>query len=253
MSHFSVGVIVKTPDDLVDALAPFNEQDEQYFVREPQMTLKDYMEWDKFKKSKEQYIQDLKKAYGDDFDEAKEIVYGNFNPNAKWDWYSIGGRWRYSLKVRKSAEHIKDLDLMGDTIKDQKGKYIRVDGAKIKDIKWNKILDKNKTPAALGKFWDDYVDPGLHKTEYPTEEYNAEYYLNKYKTKEQYVNLYSKFYTYALYDDITEEWIEPGEVGWFGTNNSTIDSLKEYVNKFYEIIESPDYQDYWFIVVDCHI
>ena len=32
-------------------------------------------------------------------------VYSSYNPNSKWDWYSVGGRWRNSIKT-KSGEFV---------------------------------------------------------------------------------------------------------------------------------------------------
>lgn len=64
------------------------------------------------------------KAYwceGDKFDEEGNII-STHNPDSKWDYYQIGGRWNNML-LTKSGE--------------------RVNFAKIKDIDWEKMKEEN--------------------------------------------------------------------------------------------------------------
>ena len=63
----------------------------------------------------------------------------------------------------------------------------------------------------------------------------------------------SLFYTHDLLDGPNDIWYSMGDMGWFGLDAATRESFEEYVYKFYEIIQRPEYQDYWFIMVDCHI
>ena len=75
----------------------------------------------------------------------------------------------------------------------------------------------------------------------------------KHSNKENYIMKQSTFYTHDLLDGIEGEWHTMGDMGWFGCDNATGSSLDNYLNKFYGIIRNPEYQDYWFIVVDCHV
>ena len=77
MSHFSVAVFSRTPGDVEALLAPFNEQvapGDPYAV----------------------FVRD-ESGQHDETGQAKGYWR---NPNARWDWWVIGGRWRGLLLLR---------------------------------------------------------------------------------------------------------------------------------------------------------
>lgn len=259
MSHFTVGVIVRRPEDLENALAKYNEQDEDFMIREVNWTKELYI-----KKHKEDYPatdltdeeiwQEAREAYGMENSD-DENIYGYYNPDARWDWWVLGGRWRYQLKVRKNTPHLKDRDFFAGEPRKQRGKYRWCDAAPIKDILWSHL--NRATPERIeqmSRFWDVVVD-GAEKRE--DEDFGfhwkGEYYREMYGTKENYIMKENTFYTHDLLDGINDEWYTMGDMGWFGCDNSTRESFEEYLRDFYEIIQRPEYQDYWFCVVDCHI
>jgi hypothetical protein len=48
----------------------------------------------------------------------KEDLYDNTNPNGKWDWYSLGGRWSDFFKIKNKETCLdcalkKDIDFEG--------------------------------------------------------------------------------------------------------------------------------------------
>lgn len=259
MSHFTVGVIVKNPRDLEETLAPYCEQDENYMVRDIEWFKDDYIRYYKEQNqdtclTDEAIWEAVKIEYGPERCD-EEHIYCYYNPDARWDWWVIGGRWRYKLKVPKDVEQIKDMDFFAGEPRKQKGKNRWVDGAKIKDIKW---ADMNRPTTEqlknMGRFWDVVVDGA------PKEEgedfgfhYKGEYYKDMYGTKENYIMKECMFYTHDLLDGINNEWYTMGDMGWFGCDASTRESFEDYLRDFYEIIQRPEYQDYWFIMVDCHI
>ena len=55
------------------------------------------------------------------------------NPNAKWDWYSIGGRWSGSLLLksgeRSDAARIKDIFFIEQT--EHKGMTVEIEGYQV--------------------------------------------------------------------------------------------------------------------------
>jgi hypothetical protein len=260
MSHFTVGVIVRKPEDLIDALAPYCEQDENYMIREVNWTREDYIKYHRLDyptldQTDDEIWAEARESYGlENSDE--ENIYGYYNPNARWDWWSIGGRWRYRLKVLKTAEHIKDQDMFfGGEPKKQRGKYRWCDGAKIKDIRWADMNHVSREQMKCSaRFWDVVVD-GAEPA--PDENFGfhwrGEYYRELYGTKENFIMKDNLFHTHDLLDGITNEWYTSGDMGWFGCDAATGDSLNDYLQDFYEIIQRPEYQDYWFIMVDCHI
>lgn len=254
MSHFTVGIITRDPHRIDTLLEPYCEGDEYYYEKELYMDRDQYIEEYKINNPDTTLTDDeIYETAKDSYSGVEEDgIYDYYNPDAKWDWYEIGGRWANSLKIPKNCESYDGQHYGESNNPKGKGRYRWVDGAKIKDICWAEM--NHLTKEALkshSDFWDKYVlngdpdyDPGFA--------YKREYYLDRYKTKENYIMKQSTFATHSL---LIEEdgWYEVGEMGWFGVDDSTADSENDYLTKFYDIINNPTYNDYWFIVVDCHI
>ena len=182
----------------------------------------------------------------------KDGIYDYYNPDAKWDWYEIGGRWPNSLKVKKDAQFNMGGHYGKMGTPEGKGRYRWVDAAPLCEIEWdlmNTVSPKQKKKAS--EFWDKYVlnqDPN-YDAKFA---YKREYYLDRYKTKEEYIKRTNIFTTHDLLVE-DREWITIEDMGWFGYDDSTYDSETDYIKQFYDIVKAPEYQNYWFVVVDCHI
>lgn len=61
---------------------------------------------------------------------------------------------------------------------------------------------------------------------------------------------FNRLRCYAFLDQ--RGWIQPGELGWFGTSHASADSYAAYCKAFDSWIRDGDSQD-WLVVVDCHI
>lgn len=95
MSHFSVLVV---GDNVEAQLAPFQENNMSDCPRE-YMKFKAYpMGDDSYDKGKWFDSEEEARAAGFDADEG----YWE-NPNKKWDWFSVGGRWTGFFKVKQGA------------------------------------------------------------------------------------------------------------------------------------------------------
>lgn len=168
-----------------------------------------------------------------------------YNPNSKWDWYQIGGRWSGYFKLKpgtdgKKGEHrAKQLD---PTIPDLPDDV--ADIAKVKDINWEgmnaaklekatKNWSEYEAKIAAGEKVDPYWDYGIEKDD----------------TKEQYIKRKSSIATFAVVHN--GEWYERGEMGWWGIVSNE-KSTEEWETKFDSIIQSLDTEDE-VTVVDCHI
>ena len=151
-----------------------------------------------------------------------------YNPDSKWDWYSIGGRW----------------DGMFDK---ENGENTLL----IKDIKWDNSTEEEKE--YYKRYWEVVVEGQPLKEDEDKMKffslYKKEYYIDFYHTKEEYVERATKNHTYAV---ITPEgeWIAPGEMGWFSSSESPDDQNK-YEEWFYKYME--EHPDYYLTLVDCHI
>ncbi len=102
MSHFTVMVIGPNPEE---QLAPYHEYEctgvkDQYVV---------FVEPDESEEDLKKEFEENKESY-DSFDEFMGDYYGYekhegkfgkwTNPNSKWDWYQLGGRWTGFFKLK---------------------------------------------------------------------------------------------------------------------------------------------------------
>ena len=283
MSHFTVAVITDSIEKLESMLAPYNENIEvkpyidktkEEIINEAkerqQRALKrkeDGKELDKYdleyinaKTDEELYKCDI---YDDDEYDENGNHLTTYNPDSKWDWYSIGGRWRNLLLTKADNEDcisetsLEDLINGGANLrKEVPDGYKWCDGARIKDIDFNKAIEFRDTYNKEIRFWELYVEEQKPKNEEEQEMikfqlYKKEYYIERYGTKENYAKVESTFHTWALLDETG--WHEKGEMGWFGMNNSTKDSELLFIDKFTETLNKPENQDKYLIIVDCHI
>ena len=69
------------------------------------------------------------KGWGYDLDEDENLV-TTYNPNSKWDWYSMGGRWDNYIYLKE---------------KDDEGNAIQVNQAYFDEIDWEYMIE-HKTP-----------------------------------------------------------------------------------------------------------
>ena len=182
----------------------------------------------------------VKKVYGREINEDGDLI-STYNPDSKWDWYEVGGRWEGELRLKNGAP---------------------VNGGPAGLIDWDAIF--STTPAAAKKnaaFWDEYVlgnipegveDEGKYlQGKFGYIFYRREYYLEFYKTKEEYVRRMGLWSTYAVLDD--KGWHEPGAMGWWGCSSSTPESKKDWEDNFRSrFIDTLDPEDH-VLVIDCHI
>lgn len=105
MSHFTVLVIGNNPEE---QLAPFQENNMGDCPREymefDDMTeelQKDYAEEDEKTKSEYPTFDQYASEYHGYKKDREKGVYGRWhNPNSKWDWYVLGGRWNGYFKTK---------------------------------------------------------------------------------------------------------------------------------------------------------
>ena len=56
----------------------------------------------------EECYKETKSWYGDDEIDEEGNLYSTYNPNSKWDWYEIGGRWNNGLVTKEGTETNED-------------------------------------------------------------------------------------------------------------------------------------------------
>lgn len=278
MSHFTVAVIT-ADGNYEQALAPFDENIKvEPYIQETRESIIQRLKERKLDVDSGQsdsFIQEdlanvdwnnddsILKAYmdywkdGEQFDKNGNLL-TTYNPQAKWDWYSLGGRWCGSLKLKHPVDYTKQsepslLQLMDDTktVIDTLSDELLTDHAQVKDIDFSPNL---KDVEFHKRFWE------INVLEYPLKEgedaktydsfYNKKYYLENYGDMDTYIKCNTEFFTYALL--YHGQWLEPGTMGWFGCSNANKESYAQYRQKFFEIINNLNPED-WISVVDCHI
>lgn len=158
----------------------------------------------------------------------KDRVTGKYgyweNPNAKWDWWDIGGRFGGWKGVAEGK--VEDFDFTPD------------------EDDYNKAI----------RFWELVVEgqPLKEDEKMPFNIYKPEYFIKRYGDKETYATINSQFTTFAV---ITPdgEWHEPGTMGWFGCSSDTPEEgLAWDLNYKERFIETAD-PEWYLTIVDCHI
>lgn len=272
MSHFTVLVVTKD-GDYEKALAPFDEtlevepyisETKEEIIQNEKVRYERYKqglsngendEWfEKYNKGVDWSDDDsiIKHYYEYWSDEEHDEDYNRlstYNPNSKWDWYSLGGRWINTLKLKEKVAPIAES--RPSLIQFELPEDGYTDHAQMKDIDFTPSKKEIKNAE---RFWEVVVEEQPLRPDEKEEDFHTwwkkEYYLDKYGSKEEYVRCQTELFTYALLYE--GEWIEPGEMGWFGMENSTKDSNEWYRERFREIVSNLSPEDY-ISVIDCHI
>lgn len=199
-----------------------------------------------------------------------------FNPNAKWDWYSIGGRWSGFFKPKSGASG--QLGKPGTFNNQPEEGY--VDSLKLQDIDIeaminHKMVEANKTydkieellkgrtfpswNAIRDKHGDDIQAARVefHNNEVVSDflEANFDIWGDFYETfghsRDEYVEKCKNrtMVPFAVVKD--GKWYEKGEMGWFGCSSNEM-SQDDWNKQFWDMINSLD-PDTQITIVDCHI
>lgn len=295
MSHFTVIVIGNA---IEEQLQPYHEY-ECTDIRDKYVVWVDSTE--EVKTEWEEAGADIKEAYKDmdDYAEAyygyeKKYVdgkptYGRFtNPNKKWDWWVIGGRWSGYFKLRPGAAGMAGTKSW--TNRDNPSKPGYCDSARAGDIDFDGM--RAEAGERAGKEWDlfhkhvgDSVQ-GFRKWDevYKTEdseatqlEYHAQPLRKRIEELRSDMSLRSEDREFFFWCRVEEylcdrdtfvqqardravapyavvhegRWLAKGEMGWFGHSDDKC-TQEDWNRKVNELIDSLP-ADTWLTLVDCHI
>ena len=117
--HFSLAVFHYPDENLESLLDPFCEgtEVESHIIYTRQEAI-DYARTN-FQRCKESSDEECWKFMAEEAHDTDEEgnIYSTSNPDAKWDWWEIGGRWPGMLKVgdsRRNSAFVKDIDFDAD-------------------------------------------------------------------------------------------------------------------------------------------
>jgi hypothetical protein len=178
-------------------------------------------------------------------------VYSTYNPNSKWDWYSLGGRWSGEFKLKQGRAGVCGNPGRGES----SPKWGYADQALKGDIDFDLM-----TSEKLKKYTENYnafeakliEDPEM-KTFNAYFEFGIENKGDKKnfipETLEEYLNSRVEFSTFAVIK--YGKWYERGEMGWWGPVLEEKES-SVWNDEFKKLIDSvPD--DTLLSMYDCHI
>lgn len=251
MSHYAVLVLHEEEQNIEDMLAPYNEnlEVEPYlkytideglkYVKEEYVPYNDYMK----DYSDKQLIEWLSK--NDGYILRPDGFYTTYNPNSKWDWWQIGGRFSSKLVLTDEAVKTKYPNYSD---------YSYTSSAPLSCIEWFHPLteeEKNK----IRRKWEIYIynyplKEGEEKDKYFF--YNSEYYKARYKDVETDIKLQemTRFYAIVTPDGM---WHAPAQMGWFGCSLGKPDEELEWDLNFYNNFIKDADKNLIATVVDCHI
>ena len=194
-------------------------------------------------------------------------AYGYYsNPNAYWDWYSIGGRWPFQFLVKETAERItgeRSWDDEDTECKAPEG-YVWVCGARKKDIAWElmkecELQNARKTYALLAHAFNSGEVPKdcpwWRITEDGVFSFLTQLYF-KGESEEEYLRRNGLAAEQRMlpgaYSFIRDgEWNAKGDMGWWGISSNDKEP-KTWRQMMADYIDSiPD--DHFIVGIDCHI
>jgi hypothetical protein len=233
----------------------------------------------------EEFLEKYHSYKESDFKNGKPGYYTN--PNSKWDWYQIGGRWTgfFNAKNHNEAKQgekswtVKE-EVSGVDIIQKKNIDIESmkEEAKIEADKYWEVLLKYYPDLTMfpQKSWSDCVDEyknknldkfdrdAVIKIEENQENFNKETIQSLSKELNFFLSspvdffckgnkdLFYKKITYNKFGTFAilkdDFWYQKGELGWFGTASNEDSNWEE---TFFEIFESIN-ENHWLTLIDYH-
>lgn len=182
------------------------------------------------------------------------------NPDKKWDWWTVGGRWSGSLLTRdgKRCDQARKADvdfaamlagLAKDAGEDWDAAASIINGESFES--WDAVSERLKDePKGIEKareiYWAQPVVQRLKENDRFSFRDDLSNYL---KSREQFVRERSRRNLVQFAVLVDGKWHERGEMGWWATVRNEKGDWEDQYEKL--VASVPD--DRWLTVVDCHI
>jgi len=229
MSHFSVAVIHRKDQDIEELLAPYDENIEvkPYVIMTRQEAIAHARKYHGLGKSAtdEDCWKSTAEGYHNKTDKDGNI-YSTYNPNSKWDWWEIGGRFHGLLLVNGKPANtgiIRDIDF----------------SPRLKRYKYAR------------KVWETVIE-GKRKCESIFLPCTQKELLEAYPDKESFARNKSLFSTFAVVAP-DGKWYEVGQMGWWGLSSETVAEERDWNEHYKERFIDPANPEMYITIVDCHI
>lgn len=218
-------------------------------------------------------------------DEGGMFTISTYPKGAKWDWHEVGGRWAGSLQLKEGVTPAMPLNFSWgweDVPDYERPGPDKADRAQARDIDWDSArLIAAAEADVLYDRWEKFLaefgqpprwepqgqaDIAAYREAHNADPRTAAFREafkdslgifgspNDFKaTREEHIE-YAAAGAAPCFAMLVpgEGWMEPGKMGWFGTDSSTDDDVLDYRRKANQIIDALP-PDTWVTVVDCHI
>lgn len=197
-------------------------------------------------------------------------AYGYYeNPNSKWDWYTVGGRWACMLPDLSSgalvdAIQVKNLDVQRlndialENMRKWWAKYVLY-----REVK-NGHLETKDIPSELHTDVTFFIpnnlrDMGLVKCIKQREFIDGkwtggEWDENVISSFEDLASNYKWFFEFGTWAVLDKNgWHEKGDMGWWGLSSATPESRKQFAQSYFDNFIKDEDPETCLAVVDCHI
>lgn len=227
MSHYSVAVFSKTPDEVDALLAPFNEDVDAG---------SEYAE----------FVQDEEC----DMDHiAGKCGYWH-NPDGKWDYHELAGRFRGQLKLKAGCTGVRAPWDPLDTPRTIPSDHC--DQARVADCDFS--VDAQMHQKGM-RFWEVVVEGSpLRENESASDfrtRFSPEFYIRRYETKERYAYTNARFAPHSFLT-ADGEWYEQGRMLFFGADEATTGTIDAFFDELDEYIQTAMEEGLYITMVDCH-
>jgi len=198
----------------------------------------------------------MKEWHGYDSRDQSKGRYGLWsNPNVKWDWYQVGGRWSGFLKLKDGIGIQGKLGVKSWTNENEEIPMNKADQARKCDIDFDGMRKEKFEESCK-----EYEEFEIALKDNPEKAMNEHYWTYGIKnvgdkdnivleTREQYLKRTANPSTFAVVKD--GKWYERGEMGWWGCVGNEKDH-GEWNEEFMKLLESVS-DDALITIVDCHI
>lgn len=228
MSHYALAVFSTKPnlEAFDELLIPYDENNENFYVFEPVDQSVIGEKWKKFHKQNPKWTAEHYLNAMWHYDKASGSFGYWSNPNAMYDYYTIGGK-DYIFETLDHAET--------DTFR------------KKSEIDWFRLdLDEPLADrlAHLCKEWEkrSVEGDGL---------FAPEYYIERYGDCDTYVEEMLRPVTPYAFITPDGKLHAPGRVGWFGMSSETAETERAYFKEWCDFIKNAP--DCYVTICDCHI
>lgn len=265
MSHFAVIVI---GENIADQLEPYYEgsEDARYvkfvdreaeYLEEYQNASKDGVPLNQIYATFEEFVEDW---YGEEGRDPLHNRYGRYaNPNSKWDWWQVGGRWSEYFKKKGSDTWVNsltvaELDFDGMV-------QAAIEEANAEYSKLEAILKGRPAPSWI-EFLEKYPTPEEAREAYGAlpviKDLNAAHFYifggvaeSFGRSREEYLERV-KLRVLTPFAFVEKGiWYQKGDMGWFGMSSNEMDE-HEWTTKFHQVLAALPAETR-LTIIDCHI